>query len=317
MFFQLPSRLLPLHAQEDYRVINELGSGSFGKVHLAKLESKDEYDHYFAIKVLKKPHRPSLKEKFLTEVTIHQQLSGHPNIITYYAHSTLYDEFSVRMEYAACGTLFDQLKKRITFAEREAAHILRQIADGLDWIHSHNIVHRDLKLENILVTEESCDGLAVKIGDFGLADYELIPNSLERPCGSCAYAAPEIYLGIKYGKAVDIWSVGVITYALLSNSFPFNNDDTTKLKVIRRRCPFPSIYWKRISPLGIDFVNGMLRKNPQYRPATKEVLQHLWLLSEDYATDMESRESDSSENLGFSETADEIPLFLPQKLVKN
>ena len=130
------------------------------------------------------------------------------------------------MEYAHNGELFDYIVKHKRIPELEACKIFQQIISGVDYIHSLNIVHRDLKPENLLLDENN----NIKIVDFGLSNICTKQQMLGTACGSPCYAAPEMISGHKYaGDMIDIWSCGVILYALLCGFLPFEDPDTAKL----------------------------------------------------------------------------------------
>jgi calcium-dependent protein kinase len=147
--------------------------------------------------------------------------------------------------------------------------------------HEKKIVHRDLKLENILLKTKSKGALDVKIIDFGFStkhDAE-IDEPLKAEVGTIYYVAPEV-LNRCYTKSCDIWSIGVTTYGLLSAEFPFiGHDDRETLAMIRSdlQVEFLSPAWEGISENAKDFIRACLQKDPSLRPSAAELLQHAWL----------------------------------------
>merc|ERR1711879_382668 len=162
--------------------------------------------------------------------------------------------------------------------ESEAAEIIRQVSDALAYCHNLNIVHRDLKPENLLF-ETNADDSPIKIIDFGLSQ-EMQGGLMMTPCGTPGYVAPEILNRIPYGKAVDIWSLGVITYTLLCGFPPFY-DESNELpplydKIRNARYDFPSPYWDHVSKEAKNIVQCMLTLDTTKRITAAQIGQHAW-----------------------------------------
>jgi len=210
------------------------------------------------------------------------------------------------LEYVNNGELFDYItSKHGGLEEREALMFFRQILSAVGYCHSFNICHRDLKPENILLTKD----LEIKIADFGMAALHQSPDhKLKTSCGSPHYAAPELVKGIAYrGNQVDIWSLGVILYATLSGTLPFDvgNSDAPKeealpllLKKIQRgRFDMPPGF----SDEARDMIRRMLQVNPQKRITLREMWRHPLLRKYDYLDNLASGtfpESPSAKNCG-------------------
>ena len=157
------------------------------------------------------------------------------------------------MEYASGGELFDYIVKCTRIEEKEACKFFQQIISGVEYIHSLNIVHRDLKPENLLLDHNN----NIKIVDFGLSNTFTKDELLKTACGSPCYAAPEMIAGLKYdGDSIDIWSCGVILYALLCGFLPFEDPDTAKLykKILQGEFQVPSF----LKPKAHDLVSKIL-----------------------------------------------------------
>jgi BR serine/threonine kinase len=201
------------------------------------------------------------------------RLFDHPHIlkVTDYLQSPRH--IYIVLEYASRGELFDYLVEQQTLSEDKARNFLRQIIYGLEYLHSLGVCHRDLKPENILLDEH----LNVKIADFGFARF-VKSNIAETSCGSPHYAAPEIIKGIPYnGKAADVWSCGVILFALLAGYLPF--DDTSirglLIKVKRGQFAMPSF-----SDAAQDLILRMLTLDPTQRITIEELKNHKFFRSE-------------------------------------
>lgn len=191
------------------------------------------------------------------------------------------DYMCIVMEQLSAVDLFDYVCKRGALREHEAKRLFRQLIDGVDYCHTSRVVHRDLKAENILLDDDT----NVKIADFGLA-AELKPGEkLRKSCGSLHYAAPELlYKGCSYdGPEIDVWSCGVILYALLTGCLPFDVPNCTSLrwkeelvKLIKQgRFEVPRF----ISPDAKDLIGKMLTVIPGKRITIAEIRKHRWFLN--------------------------------------
>ena len=194
------------------------------------------------------------------------------------------------MEYAEGGELFDYIIKKDHLSEDEARHIFHQIIDAIDYMHQMGICHRDLKPENILFDSTHTN---IKIIDFGLSNLyytnlnafndaqssyeECDRDLLETPCGSPGYAPPEMVLGFSYnGLLTDIWSSGIILYAMLCGSFPFDDDSEQVLysKIIKGFFEFPSeIYLTKEAK---NLIKKILVVNPNRRANIEEIKNDPW-----------------------------------------
>ncbi|TDH04577.1 hypothetical protein EPR50_G00134200 [Perca flavescens] len=203
----------------NYRLLKTIGKGNFAKVKLARhiLTGKE-----VAIKIIDKTQlNPTSLQKLFREVRIMKGLN-HPNIVQLFevieTDKTLY----LIMEYASGGEVFDYLVSHGRMKEVEARAKFRQIVSAVHYCHTKNIVHRDLKAENLLLDADA----NIKIADFGFSNEFTLGNKLDTFCGSPPYAAPELFQGKKYdGPEVDVWSLGVILYTLVSGSLPFDGQN--------------------------------------------------------------------------------------------
>ncbi|KAG7466287.1 hypothetical protein MATL_G00163200 [Megalops atlanticus] len=210
----------------NYRLLRTIGKGNFAKVKLARhiLTGRE-----VAIKIIDKTQlNPTSLQKLFREVRI-MKILNHPNIVKLFevieTEKTLY----LVMEYASGGEVFDYLVAHGRMKEKEARAKFRQIVSAVQYCHQKHIVHRDLKAENLLLDAD----MNIKIADFGFSNEFTLGNKLDTFCGSPPYAAPELFQGKKYdGPEVDVWSLGVILYTLVSGSLPF---DGQNLKELRER----------------------------------------------------------------------------------
>ncbi len=175
------------------------------------------------------------------------------------------------------GELFDEVLQRGKFSERDAAVLLKQVLSCVNYCHKNNIVHRDLKPENILL-EQNKEFDQIKIIDFGTSLVYDPSKPLDEKLGTPYYIAPEV-LNKSYNSKCDIWSVGVITYILLSGQPPFNGEsDKDIMKKVRiGKFNFDLPVWNAVSENAKDFIRKLLTYDPEKRPDAEKALQHPWI----------------------------------------
>ncbi|ESO00920.1 hypothetical protein HELRODRAFT_82669 [Helobdella robusta] len=253
----------------NYILGETLGSGTFGKV---KIGIHQLTGHKVAIKVMNRQKIKSLDVvgKIRREIQ-NLKLFRHPHIIKLYqVISTPSDIFMV-MEYVGGGELFEYIVKHGKLKEHEARRFFQQIISGVDYCHRHMIVHRDLKPENLLLDKQ----LNVKIADFGLSNMMMDGEFLKTSCGSPNYAAPEVISGKLYaGPEVDIWSCGVILFALLCGTLPFDDEHVPSLfrKIKSGHYYTPDHVNKSVANL----ISKMLVVDPIQRACIREIREHEW-----------------------------------------
>jgi len=208
-----------------YELRKTLGTGSTGVV---KLGIHMETGFSVAVKIISKESLKmdkDLQEKVEREIAI-MKLVSHPHVLTLYdVYESEHNLFLV-LEHVEGGELFDYLVSRGRLPVSEALVFFQQIISAVDFCHHHYICHRDLKPENLLL--DGCKN--IKIADFGMASLQLRGSMLDTSCGSPHYASPEVVRGEKYdGRAADVWSCGVILFALLTGCLPFDDEDIQKL----------------------------------------------------------------------------------------
>nr|CAD7593174.1 unnamed protein product [Timema genevievae] len=234
-----------------YKLLKTIGKGNFAKVKLAK-------------------HMPTGKELF-REVRIMKMLD-HPNIVKLFqvieTEKTLY----LVMEYASGGEVFDYLVLHGRMKEKEARAKFRQIVSAVQYCHQKKIIHRDLKAENLLLDSE----MNIKIADFGFSNEFTPGNKLDTFCGSPPYAAPELFQGKKYdGPEVDVWSLGVILYTLVSGSLPFDGSTLRELRerVLRGKYRIPFY----MSTDCENLLKKFLVLNPAKRASLENIMKDKWM----------------------------------------
>uniref|UniRef100_A0AAQ5Y0P0 non-specific serine/threonine protein kinase n=1 Tax=Amphiprion ocellaris TaxID=80972 RepID=A0AAQ5Y0P0_AMPOC len=246
----------------NYRLLKTIGKGNFAKVKLARhiLTGRE-----VSSKTLKE------QKQLFREVRIMKTLN-HPNIVQLFevieTEKTLY----LIMEYASGGEVFDYLVAHGRMKEKEARAKFRQIVSAVHYCHQKNIVHRDLKAENLLLDADS----NIKIADFGFSNEFTEGSKLDTFCGSPPYAAPELFQGKKYdGPEVDIWSLGVILYTLVSGSLPFDGQNLKELRerVLRGKYRVP--FYMSTDCEGI--LRRFLVLNPAKRCSLEQIMKDKWI----------------------------------------
>lgn len=256
-----------------YRFSKNLGNGTFGKVRMAFHE---QTGHKVAIKILnkKKIRQFGVFEKVKRELKILRRFNN-PHTIKLFEFIDTQTEIFMVLEYAAGGELFDLIARREKLSEEDARKIFQQIISSLEYSHQDKIAHRDLKPENLLLDDQN----NIRLIDFGLANIMRDSLALKTACGSPNYAAPEVISGMSYGGAeVDIWSCGVILYAMVCGSLPFDDDHMPQLfnKIKECRYYIPG----NLSPAMQDLINRMLQPNPVKRISLQEIQEHTWYVKD-------------------------------------
>ena len=284
---------------EIYDVKNKLGSGKFG---LVKLGIHKKTGQKVAIKIMKKSSMDSSDlELVRTEIEI-LKICQHPNIIRLYNVFENADYLYIIMEYCYGGDLFSYLENRhFRLSEKRASTIIHQMATAVYYMHSFGVVHRDLKPENVLMTSTDEDS-DIRILDFGLSKILGPYEKCDEPYGTLTYCAPEIIIDEPYSKPVDLWSLGVMTYLMVSGKLPFNAEDENEIarQVVYDEPNYTrNPIWKTISPECLDFIQKLLNKDQNKRMTIKGVLEHKWIKMYDENKLSEKRKSVGGGEKGF------------------
>jgi len=182
------------------------------------------------------------------------------------------------LEYMRGGDMYDYLNKRdFAVSEARALELGTQMAKAIFYLSSFGIIHRDLKLENIMMTDNT-DQAVPKVVDFGLSAIISPDQKIQGAVGTVAYAPPEIFRGDQYDKSVDVWSLGVIFYALLMGFLPYDSEDKKQIVKMLLNDPVPfDQEWNEVSPAAKDIVVKMLQKDKTKRCTIEEVMCCAWL----------------------------------------
>ncbi|XP_053334315.1 serine/threonine-protein kinase MARK2 isoform X14 [Clarias gariepinus] len=252
-----------------YRLLKTIGKGNFAKVKLARhvLTGKE-----VAVKIIDKTQlNSSSLQKLFREVRI-MKLLNHPNIVKLFEEIETEKTLYLVMEYASGGEVFDYLVAHGRMKEKEARAKFRQIVSAVQYCHQKFIVHRDLKAENLLLDAD----MNIKIADFGFSNEFTLGNKLDTFCGSPPYAAPELFQGKKYdGPEVDVWSLGVILYTLVSGSLPFDGQNLKELRerVLRGKYRIPFY----MSTDCENLLKKFLILNPTKRGSLEQIMKDRWM----------------------------------------
>ncbi|KAK6340800.1 hypothetical protein TWF696_009119 [Orbilia brochopaga] len=248
----------------NYTLGRLIGKGSFGNVYLATHKLTN------GTKVVLKSAEKS-DQNLAREIHHHRQLI-HPHIVRLYEVVVTETLVWMVLEYCPGAELYDYLIKNGRLSNETAQKIFAQLVGAVAYVHQKHCVHRDLKLENIMLDRHE----NVKLCDFGFTrEYEKL-RPLQTFCGTVCYSAPEMVKGEKYlGQAVDVWSLGVILYALLCGELPFDEDDetSTKLKILNEEPKYP----EHLSEDAVSLIKSLLSKRPISRPTLLEILTHPFL----------------------------------------
>ncbi|KAJ4868985.1 Serine/threonine-protein kinase PEPKR2 [Raphanus sativus] len=253
--------------EDDYVFGPSIGKGKFGSVRICRSRSNGMD---FACKTLKKG-----EETVHREIEIMQHLSGHPRVVTLHAVYEESDCFHLVMELCSGGRLVDQMVKEGKYSEQRAANVFKDLMLVISYCHEMGVVHRDVKPENILLTAAG----KIQLADFGLAMRLAKGQTLSGLAGSPAYVAPEV-ISENYSEKVDIWSAGVLLYALLSGVLPFKGDSLDAIfdAIKKLKLDFNSGVWESVSKPARDLLSRMLTREESARITADEVLRHPWIL---------------------------------------
>uniref|UniRef100_A0A8C6WUE1 Calcium/calmodulin-dependent protein kinase IGb n=1 Tax=Neogobius melanostomus TaxID=47308 RepID=A0A8C6WUE1_9GOBI len=258
--------------QEIFDFMEELGSGAFSEVYMVKEKKTGKM---FAMKCVKKKQNGDLNLE--NEITVLRRIK-HDNVVgmeDFYESRTHY---YLVMQLVSGGELFDRILDRGVYSERDASKVIQQVLQAVEYLHQSGVVHRDLKPENLLYYSPDEDS-KIMISDFGLS--KMVDNGImSTACGTPGYVAPEVLAQKPYSRAVDCWSIGVITYILLCGYPPFYEETESRLfsKIMKAQYEFDSPFWDDISDSAKDFIRNMMQKNPSMRYTTDQALRHPWII---------------------------------------
>jgi len=259
--------------EDKYDMKDVLGTGAFSQVRLA--ESRDDGNMY-AIKIIDKKALKGKEDSLENEIRVLKRLD-HRNVVklleAYESRTCVY----LVMELVTGGELFDRIVEKGSYSEKDAADLIKQVLSAVAYMHGEGVVHRDLKPENLLYYSPDPDS-KIMISDFGLSKMEE-SGVMATACGTPGYVAPEVLAQKPYGKAVDVWSIGVISYILLCGYPPFYDENDANLfaQILKGEFEFDSPYWDDISEEAKDFIRSLMCVNVEHRLTCEAALDHCWI----------------------------------------
>jgi len=259
--------------EDKYDMKDVLGTGAFSQVRLAECR---EDGHMYAIKIIDKKALKGKEDSLENEIRVLKRLD-HRNVVklleAYESRTCVY----LVMELVTGGELFDRIVEKGSYSEKDAADLIKQVLSAVAYMHDQGVVHRDLKPENLLYYSPDPDS-KIMISDFGLSKMEE-SGVMATACGTPGYVAPEVLAQKPYGKAVDVWSIGVISYILLCGYPPFYDENDANLfaQILKGEFEFDSPYWDDISEEAKDFIRSLMCVNVEHRLTCEAALDHCWI----------------------------------------
>ncbi|KAJ2785789.1 serine/threonine protein kinase [Coemansia javaensis] len=273
----------PCLFKQSYLLADQLGKGAFAQVRVAINRVTGER---FAAKIIDRNRIPQLEkrqkldENFRVETSILSRVR-HPAIVQVHGVFRESDYLYLVLDLAADGELFDEIVRREFLSEDDSRRVMLQLLLAIRHLHRMGIVHRDIKLENILLADRAA--LRIKLADFGLAKIVGEHMFMKTVCGTPMYVAPEVLtvrqVGV-YDNLVDVWSLGVVLYICLCGFPPFSDElapPPMRDQIIAGMYSFPAPYWDSVSPEAVDLVCQMLQPDPRNRITVDAALAHPWL----------------------------------------
>ncbi|KAJ3413157.1 hypothetical protein HDV05_008360 [Chytridiales sp. JEL 0842] len=258
-----------------YELGDTLGSGAFSEV---KRATERATGNKYAIKIIDKAKCKGKESMIETEVNILVKVR-HENIIQLYEMFEIDNKIYLVMELVTGGELFDDIVSRGKYTEVDAAKIVHKMLLAIDYLHSLGIAHRDLKPENLLLSHKGADA-KIMISDFGLSKIFDEDEVMKTACGTPGYVAPEVLRKKGYGREVDLWSLGVITYILLCGYPPFYDQNNVALfkQIMSGKYEFDRPWWDNISEKAKDFIRHLLVLDPAQRYTARMALNHPYIV---------------------------------------
>lgn len=267
----------PDHFCLAYDTMELVGSGAYGKVY--KSVHKDT-ERVAAYKVVSKVGILRKSELAVRREVAALRCIKHPNVLSFHAVYETKTEIVLVTEYLPEGSLLDWLQTRsFKITEAEAKSISTDLGNALSTLHQQGIMHRDIKLENVMIVSTTPE-VHVKLIDFGLCcflgPYQMTSESV----GTLKYVAPEVLAKLRYREKADCWSLGVLLYVLLQGTMPFGgqSEEDTALSVLKRRLSFSSSKWGSVSAFAVLALSSLLIRNPASRLSIPDFLHSQWLL---------------------------------------
>uniref|UniRef100_A0A8C0D459 non-specific serine/threonine protein kinase n=1 Tax=Balaenoptera musculus TaxID=9771 RepID=A0A8C0D459_BALMU len=254
---------------DDFEILRTIGEGTFGKVKLARHILTGTQ---VAVKVIKKRRQSFSSAQALFREACSMKALNHPNIVKLLGVIDTEETIFLMMEYLSGGEMSRYLKIHGRMTEAQARGPFQQLVSALQHCHQRGIVHRDLKPMNLLFDSN----MNIKLTDFGLSNKCDDTGLLDTICGTAPYAAPELFLGQSYsGPAVDVWSLGVVLYTMVTGSRPFLGKDLQQLRkqILQGQYPIPPYLSLEIR----DLLQKMIALSPSDRGTLPDLMSHAWL----------------------------------------
>ncbi|XP_067139711.1 serine/threonine-protein kinase H1 homolog [Centruroides vittatus] len=256
-----------------YDVKGVIGKGSYSRV--VRVENRVTKQPY-AIKMIESPEG---REVFEAELSVLRRIN-HTNVIRLVEVFESNRKVYMVMELATGGSLLDKLETKGSFCESEAGRVLKMVLNGVGYLHKLGITHRDLRPDNLLYYHPGSDS-RILITDFGFASTRKASGNpyMHTVCGVPHYIAPEVVARRPYTCSVDMWAVGVITYILLSGTFPFDAEQDSQIfkLILKGSFSMSNQVWENVSEDGKNFVRSLLQREPTSRLTAFQALEHLWI----------------------------------------
>uniref|UniRef100_A0A0N5AYC9 non-specific serine/threonine protein kinase n=1 Tax=Syphacia muris TaxID=451379 RepID=A0A0N5AYC9_9BILA len=318
------SRKLPLFLDDMIHIVKLIGDGNTALVYETICKKSRERK---ALKVISRENAKGKEDLIRSEIAIMQRIS-HDNIVRMDSCWHFEGAYYLSLELVPEGDLFEHLCRVKRVCEKDAASLMNCLASALDYLHTLNIVHRDVKPENLLVYEcPYTRNLQLKLADFGLA-VEMTDQPLMVICGTPTYVAPEVLSEFGYDNKVDLWAAGVILYVLLCGFPPFQSTDGNQEQlfeqIIRGQFSFPSPVWKNISYSAKGLIQGLLQLDIEERFSASQVLSFPWIqgvgeVDPEYERLMEAAVKAHAQREGFRDCLEEnnLELFFSRRTSMN
>ncbi|XP_044026437.1 death-associated protein kinase 3 isoform X2 [Siniperca chuatsi] len=259
----------PENVEDFYEIGEVLGSGHFGQVRQVRERATGTFWAGKFLKIRKNTcSRLGLDRNSVEREVEILQAVQHPNIVTLKDLFESRAEVVLILELVSGGELFDFIAEKENLLESEAIEFMKQILEGLGFMHSKNIAHFDLKPENVMLSDKVSPHPNIKLIDFGLAHHFHEGEEYRSTSGTPQYIAPEVINCEPLSTAADMWSIGVITYILLSGLSPFQGetDEETLRNIIAMNYEFDARYFSMTTSMAKDFIQKLLVKNPNLKP---------------------------------------------------